>query len=200
MPEEMRGQEPAVEGQEPEAEVQTAAEGQEPEVGQQRSFDAAYVQSLRKEAAEYRRRMRELQQKLKEREEAELSEQERLQHRLTEYEARVAELERDRQERTLKYEVMLAARAKGVQDVDAAYKLLDLTSIEFDEDGRPVNIDQALDALLQARPWLKGQTLPPVSPTNPPRGRRLTLDEIKRMSPDEINRNWDAVQEVLKGG
>lgn len=35
----------------------------------------------------------------------------------------------------------------------------------------------------------------------PPKGgneKKLTLEEIKNMSPDEINQNWEAVQEVMK--
>ena len=199
MPEKMRGQEPAAEGQDPEAEVQTGAEGQEPEA-EQRMFDAAYVQKIRREAAEYRKRLRELEKALKEKEEAELSEQEKLRRRVAEYEARLAELERERQERTLQYEVKLRAAAMGIVDPDAAWRLLDLAAIEFDEDGTPTNIDEALQALVQAKPYLKGQTAPPMAPTNPPRGKRLTLEDIKRMSPEEINKNWDAVQEVLRGG
>ncbi len=119
--EESRGQEPALEGQEPEGEGRTGAEGQEPEAEQQKVFDAAYVQKLREEAAKYRKKLRELEQTLKEKEEAELSEQERLQRRLAEAEARLAELERERQERTLQYEVKLRAAAMGIVDPDAAW-------------------------------------------------------------------------------
>jgi len=165
MAEEERGQVPAAEGQEPEPETQIA-EGQEPEA---KTFDAEYVAKLRKEAAEYRKKMRELEKALKAKEEAELSEQEKLQRRLAEYEAKLADLERDRQERTLKYEVKLKASKLGVVDPDAAWKLLDPAALEFDEDGNPTNIEDALKALIKEKPYLAREPVPSVSPTNPPR-------------------------------
>lgn len=153
---ESRGQEPRPDGQEPVDE----------------RFDADYVRKLRAEAAEYRRRLRELEQTVKQHEEAKLSETERLQQRLAELEREQAAWQRERQEHTLRYETMLAASRLGIVDPEAAYRLLDLTALEFDEDGRPQNLEQALKALLKARPYLAG---PPAatagSPTNPATGQ-----------------------------
>ena len=198
MSEETRGQEPAPEGQVPEGEVETGAEGQEPEA-EQRTFDAAYVQKLRKEAAEYRKRLRELEKALKEKEEAELSEQERLQRRVAEYEARLAELERERQERTLQYEVKLRAAAMGIVDPDAAWRLLDLAAIEFDEDGMPVNIDEALEALVKAKPYLRSQAAPQVAPTNPPRKAQVfTRSQLR--DPKFFQEHREEIMAALREG
>lgn len=41
-----------------------------------------------------------------------------------------------------------------------------------------------------------GSYTPPKDKTN---GGAITLESIKTMSPDEINKNWDAVQKVLSG-
>jgi hypothetical protein len=160
----MEEQEP-IEGQEPEGEGQDPkSEGQEPE-----RFDAEYVKKLRAEAAQYRRRLRELETNLKAREEAELSEQERLRRRLAEAEARLFDLERERQERILQYEVKLQAAQLGIVDPDAAWRLLDLANIEFNEDGTPRGVKQALQELLKAKPYLRGGQAIPMSPTNPQR-------------------------------
>ena len=125
---------------------------------------------MRAEAAEYRKRLRELEQTVKQHEEAKLSESERLQKRLAELEREQAAYQRERQERTLKYETMLAASKLGIVDPEAAYKLLDLTRIEFDEDGTPRNIEAALKELLKAKPYLAAQPAAiSGSPTNPAR-------------------------------
>lgn len=167
--EETKVQETTEGGQEPQNQQQTAAAGAQP--GQEpaaEQFDAEYVRKLRAEAAEYRKRLRELEQKAQEQENAKLSETERLQKRLAELEREQAAYQRERQERTLKYETMLAASRLGIVDPDAAYKLLDLAGIEFDEDGTPRNIEAALKELLKAKPYLVAQSSGG-SPTNPAR-------------------------------
>ncbi len=169
--EETKVQETTEGGQEPQNQQQTAAAGAQP--GQEpaaEQFDAEYVRKLRAEAAEYRKRLRELEQKAQEQENAKLSETERLQKRLAELEREQAAYQRERQERTLKYETMLAASRLGIVDPDAAYKLLDLAGIEFDEDGTPRNIEAALKELLKAKPYLAAQPAAiSGSPTNPAR-------------------------------
>lgn len=147
--EETKVQETTGGGQEPQNQQQTAAAGAQP--GQEpaaEQFDAEYVRKLRAEAAEYRKRLRELEQKAQEQENAKLSETERLQKRLAELEREQAAYQRERQERTLKYETMLAASRLGIVDPDAAYRLLDVASIEFAEDGTPKNLEAALKELV----------------------------------------------------
>lgn len=171
--EETKVQETTEGGQEPQNQQQTAAAGaqpgQEPQNQQQTAeqFDAEYVRKLRAEAAEYRKRLRELKQTVKQHEEAKLSESERLQKRLAELEREQAAYQRERQERTLKYETMLAASRLGIVDPDAAYRLLDVASIEFAEDGTPKNLEAALFELVKAKPYLVAQSSG--SPTNPAR-------------------------------
>lgn len=166
----------------------------EPQAGE--VFDADYVRKLRAEAAEYRRKLRELEAKVKADEEAKMSEQERLQKRLAELEQQASQYQRAVQARTLEYEVKLQAARLGIVDPEAAYRLIDLAAIEYDEDGRPKNAEKALKALISARPWLVASGTS--SPTNPPRGG-LTLDDVRRMSPAEINQRWEEVKRVLGG-
>jgi hypothetical protein len=175
MDEERTGQEPSARGQvpqppQPEPAPAGAQAGQEPEPER---FDADYVKKLRSEAAEYRRRMRELEQIVRQHEDAKLSETERLQKRLAELEREQELSKRERQERTLKYETMLAASRLGIVDPEAAYRLLDLTTLTFAEDGTPTNLEQVLHDLLKAKPYLAKQ--PQVSagsPTNPATGQQ----------------------------
>jgi hypothetical protein len=176
--EETKVQETTEGGQEPQNQQQTAAAGAQP--GQEpaaEQFDAEYVRKLRAEAAEYRKRLRELEQKAQEQENAKLSETERLQKRLAELEREQAAYQRERQERTLKYETMLAASRLGIVDPDAAYRLLDPTSIEFAEDGTPKNTEQVLKDLLKARPYLAA-TATAGSPTNPARATTAEDDQF----------------------
>ena len=94
--EETKVQETTEGGQEPQNQQQTAAAGAQP--GQEpaaEQFDAEYVRKLRAEAAEYRKRLRELEQKAQEQENAKLSETERLQKRLAELERQKREAELD---------------------------------------------------------------------------------------------------------
>jgi len=61
-------------------------------------------------------------------------------------------------QRTLmaQYECMLAANRLGIVDADAAFKLLDHGKLEFDESGKPTNVEALLKGLLTERPWLAG--------------------------------------------
>jgi len=196
----------AVNAQNQEAATQAAqaqeanAEGQKPEGGEGKVFDAAYVQELRSEAAKYRKRLRELERALKEKEEAEMSEQERLQKRLAELEKERDALAARAREQAVRFEVASVAQRLGIQSADVAWRLLDTERLAFDDDGKPTNVEALLRDLVQAYPFLVSGGAQ-ASATNPARGQssRLTLEDIKRMSPEEINSRWDEVQAVLEG-
>lgn len=192
------GQAPIESGQAPQTNQQESAPAgaSQDQASEAERFDAEYVRKLRQEAAEYRKRLRELEQTVKQHEEAKLSETERLQKRLAELEREQAAWQRERQERTLKYETMLAASRLGIVDPEAAYRLLDLTKLEFDEDGNPKNLDKALQELVKAKPYLAGGQVMSGSPTNPatgqPRGgftaEQLNDYQFWRQHRDEIMR------------
>jgi len=146
--------------------TQEVAKQAEAQVAEEERFDAEYVRKLRAEAADYRKRLRELEGKVRAEEEAKMTEQERLQKRLVELEHQVTEYQQTVQGRTLEYEVKLHAARLGVVDPDAAYRLLDTREIEFGEDGKPANVEKVLRALIAAKPYLAGGG-GQVSPTNP---------------------------------
>lgn len=146
-----------------ETKTQAVNEGATQEVAQQSEaqaaeeqerFDTEYVRKLRAEAAEYRKRLRELEGKVKADEEAKMTEQERLQKRLAELERAQADWERERQEIMLQRHIENAAVKLGIIDAEAAWKLIDLKEVDFDDDGKPKNVEALLKALIQKKPYL----------------------------------------------
>lgn len=69
----------------------------------------------------------------------------------------------------LKIKVNAAASKKGVTDLELLEKLVDYNSIKTDENGNTTGIDEAIDAVITARPFLVGTAPPPKvgDPTNP---------------------------------
>jgi len=96
-----------------------------------------------------------------------------------------------------RHQVENAARDLGIADPQAAWKLLEPSALQFDESGAPTNVTQALEALLSAHPILKG---PAPNATNPPRASgapTLSNDALRRMTPEQINAQWDAISAQL---
>lgn len=104
----------------------------------------------------------------------------------------------EKREQALQIAVQGAAVKVGIVDAEVALALV-RGSIQFDGDV-PQGVEAALTALAQAKPFLKAQASGG-SPTNPPRaGATLTKEAISKMTPDQINANWPAVQAALEKG
>lgn len=178
---------------------------QQPEaqaVEEQERFDTEYVRKLRAEAAEYRKRLRELESKVKAEEEAKLTEQERLQKRLAELERKETEYQQLLQGRTLEYEVKLHAARLGVVDPEAAYRLLDVKQIEFDEDGKPVNVEKVMRELIAKKPYLAGGN-GAMSATNPAQGRisgQQVFTRSQLRDPKFFAANREAIMQAMREG
>jgi len=189
---EREGLEPTVEAtQEVATEQSPAAEADVPpaQEAEEERYDAAYVRKLRAEAAEYRRKLRELERDLRKRDEEKLSETERMRVRLSELERELTQRELALREHTLRYETMLRARDLGIIDPDAAYRLLDLSEVEYDESGRPTNIERLLRELIRKRPYLAGNS---ASATNPSRTTISLEEAVKSGDLEAINRAFEA--------
>jgi hypothetical protein len=93
------------------------------------------------------------------------------------------------------------ARVAAKEGVDPEL-LAKLVTVEFDDMGAPVGLEAAAAAVLNQYPQLKPQMVAATpGATNPGRKpRALTVEDIKRMTPAEINSRWDEVQQVLQGG
>jgi hypothetical protein len=173
---------------------------------------------LRNEAASWRTKLREaeerekqLQTQLKEHERSQLSDQEKVAAELEETKTARAEVERQLalsnvavRESLLEADTVKAAvhPELGIIDPDAAFRLLDRSSIEWDDDtGRATNLPEVLKALVEARPYLQGSTepgrptVPKVDPTNPqrqPPPNVPTREDLKGMTTDQINEMWES--------
>jgi hypothetical protein len=145
------------------------------------TFTPEYVSELRGEAASYRKKASDLETKFKEAD--------------TERTALKGRVE------TMALKFAIGSAPTKVADVDVAFSLIDKSKITFDEKGEPTNVDDLLKELVTAKPFLAGAFVPsPTNPTNPARdGAKYTLEQIKQMSQDEINENWDDVQRALSG-
>lgn len=90
------------------------------------------------------------------------------------------------------YSVQMAAHKLGIVDPEAAAALLPA-------DTPADQIELKLTEMLAARPWLKGTPAVNTPAGNPPKtGSGLTMDQIKTMTPDEINARWAEVDAVLR--
>lgn len=112
------------------------------------------ARKLRSEAANLRKRLKELEDQKQQIDESKLSETERLQKRLSELERAQADWERERQEIMLQRHIENVAAKLGIVDPEAAWKLIDLKEVDFDDDGKSKNIESLLKTLIQKKPYL----------------------------------------------
>jgi hypothetical protein len=176
----------------------------------ERTFSESYVKQLREEAAARRKRERDLETELNELKSKDLSEKERAeQERDTATAKAKAATERARTA-LAKAEVIAAATQAGAVDAATVFDLLN-GKLEFNDDDEPVGVEEAVTALLEAKPFLAGAGTGSSSNgsgggTGNGHARRasggpLTLDRLKAMSPQEIQGLDPAeVDKVLAGG
>lgn len=162
--------------------------------GEAKVFDAEYVRQLRKEAAKWRKDAQDYKAQIDQFEQAQMTEAERLKAQVEA--AQKAAQEADTRARQAVREAVLAREASKHQ-VDA--KLLGrLVDVEFDADGKPVNVEASVNQVLARYPQLKA-TAGGSNPANPGRQAKLTMEDVKRMSTAEINARWAEVQEAMAG-
>jgi len=71
--------------------------------------------------------------------------------------------------------------------------------VEFDDAGQPVNVDAAVAAVVAAYPQLKPVPVQ-LTPTNPGRTQKLTLEDVKRMTPQQIIEHEKEIDALLAAG
>ena len=167
-------------------------DGQTPPAAEPTTFDAEYVRQLRAEAARYRREAQDAKAKNASYEAEKLTEAERLQAQAKAaqeaMQAAVSELRQARAEAA----IAKAAAKEGVNPV----LLGKLVAVDFDDNGQPVNVETALAQVLKEYPQLKPQPAS-IAATNPGRVAKLSIEEIKRMTPAEVNARWQEVEAAL---
>ncbi len=154
-------------------------------------------------------------QKQKTAEEAQKSELQKLQEKVEANDKLMRDLRAERDRERMRTAVFAEAGRKGVpaERLEAASKLLDSSKVRFEEDGTLSGVTEAVVEMLAANPFLlpapaategkgkgAGASTSGANPTNPAAGPKLTREAISKMSAEEINSNWEAVQAALKGG
>lgn len=172
------------------------------------------LRRARSDAAKYRQQLRdtqktvkELQEKVQADDDAKKSELQKLTERTQSLESQVREKDGRVKSLSLENAVVKRASGMGIVDPDAAYRLLDADAVEYDDNGKPTNIEDLLKDLVEAKPYLRGKANDPDNPksksdtsTTLPNGKKKTAlshSDIEKMSDDEINARWDEVQLVL---
>lgn len=156
--------------------------------------DEAFARLRReKEAAERKARDAEDRLAAKQREEAEQAgEWEKL---AKQYETERDEARKDLADLKTRIKVEGIAKRLKFRREDEAIALLP-NNLDRDDDGA---VSKALEDLAAERPHLVDNGAPPPSGAPAGGGNQggLTLEQVKAMTPDEINRRWDEVQPVL---
>jgi hypothetical protein len=127
----------------------TSTDGQEP-----KTFDADYVKTLRAEAAAHRKDAAELRAKVQEHADAQLSETERLKKQASEAQAAAATAAEKATTRITRALLIAEASKLGFTDPADAQALIDSARIKRDADGEPTNLDELLNELATAKPYL----------------------------------------------
>jgi hypothetical protein len=166
-------------------EAQPTADAQ-PQAGKDETFDLAYVQQLRKEAAAYRTKAKALEDMKAQEEQAKLGDLEKATKKLEEYQKQIEQLQATLKQERVKWAVQSAAQRLNL-DGELAASLVKLDDVQYDpETGQPENPEKHLKGLLQKWPQLaKREPAPPSinadagrGTTPPPASSRD--DEIKR--------------------
>lgn len=158
--------------------------------GQTETFDRAYVEKLRAEAAQYRTRAKEAESR------AEAAKNEAvtailkalgldpdpsktLEQQIQAAKAEAAKAKEMANARLIRAEIRLLADQVGLDPraADDAYMLMDRSKVTVADDGTVQGVEEALKALLEAKPYLMRQTAQPVgSGSNPANGGNAPAD------------------------
>jgi ribosomal protein L15 len=130
--------------------------------------------------------------KLKEIEDAQLSEADKLKKAADEAAGKVTAAETRLRETLTRLEIERGARKLNIVDEDAAFRLLDASAIQYGDDGAPKNVQTLLEALVKAKPYLAGVEggASGGGSSNPGRGRSggdLTKADLAKMTPQQIS-------------
>lgn len=91
-------------------------------------------------------------------EQAQMSEADKLRKQLADLESEKARMVQERKALVTRTEIERAAQKLSIVDPDAAYRLLDLETLEVDEGGVPKDVEKALKALMTQKPYLVAAT------------------------------------------
>lgn len=114
------------------------------------------IKPLKERNSELEALVADLQGKVKEHEDAKLSETEKLSNRVSELEAERSAWERERQELRVGMLIEQAAVKAGAVHPEAIPRLVELADVQYDKDGTPKNIDKLIEQTRTQYPSLFG--------------------------------------------
>ncbi len=190
-----RGMDTNTQGQAPELES--------PQVGNQepasvdgaqdapKTFDEAYVKQLRAEAAKYRTEAKALADKVSAYDAERMTEAEKLQAQAKAAQEAAEAARADLRQAKVETEIARSAAKLGI-DVDLARRLADIAW----EGDNPTGVESSINAALAKWPHLKPQPVM-AGATNPARARALTMDDIRKFSPEEYVARRDEINAAV---
>ncbi len=144
-------------------------------------FSEDYVKSLRREAAENRVKAKQMKEAIEKVFGIEIDGDitEALTAVKVGYETKLADTQKSVRALHLNTEAAKLQAELGIIDLEAALKLADLSDVKITEDGKVEGMREALEAVLEAKPYLKGHPTP-ARPAggNPPRGQDMKPDGV----------------------
>lgn len=150
----------------------------------------ALIRKEREDAGNYRNRAKDrddLAKKLKDIEDAQLSELDKAKKLAQEAEDRAKAIEAERRADRLTLTIEREARKLNIVDPEMAALAIQ-SKVEYDKDGQPTNVADLLKTLVKDKPFLVasedgGGGTPP---SNPPRTGSLSIEQIKKMTSQQI--------------
>jgi len=140
--------------------------------------------------------------RLAEFEAANQTELEKAQKRAADAEQKAAETAATARQIALEAAIVTEAAKKNVVDPDAVVAMINRQALEFDDNGKPTNVAEAMDSLLKAKPYLVAGA-GGARPNGADQGARggannqLGREALKTMTPEEITK---ALQEGRLSG
>jgi len=154
----------------------------------------AALAAERKRAAAFEKQLKDLQDR-------DLSETEKLRKQVADQERAITERDQREQETKIRMATVSAAARLGFADPDDAVKLLDRSALAFDEAGAPTNVSDLLGALLKAKPYYASSAARPsgsmdLGTTGKP---AYTADDLAKMTPAQIADKWPEIMAATGG-
>ncbi|WP_238902677.1 MULTISPECIES: phage scaffolding protein [unclassified Clostridium] len=133
------------------------------------------------------------------------SDNETLQNTIKEHETTIATLKADSTKREKEYSVKGALEKAGATDIEyLLYKLGGVDKLEVDSEGKIKDLDNKIKDLQATNATFfktieSNENKPKVIENKLPGGEQtksFTKDEVAKMSPQEINANWDVIKTI----
>jgi hypothetical protein len=134
--------------------------------------------------------------KARERDDAEKTDLQKAVEKTTQLEKERETWQSKQKETAAQYDVALKAAKLGIVDPDAAWKLMDKSALEYDADDKPNNTELLLQGLLKEKPYLADGGSSAANPAK--QTSTFTRDQIEKMSPEQINKNWEGIKGFLE--